>query len=167
MEAGSFQFEDYVYEQRKRNAVEPRRVEVPQNLGRADVVTPPVAPDRLLELLAQDEGREVKAPPAAMPEKKRETSTALLGAVASEAAQMAEAPPAATGVELSLAGEPATGDGRSSIYKKATAKLRTYEVPPLPPLRPVSGYQGLMTTKPSEQTVEGGRGGVLSALQLK
>lgn len=158
-QAGSYRFEDYVYEQRKRDA----------GIDRNPVSEPSRAPskpdpNRLLGLLSRDEANHGAAELTASPEKKRQSSTALLGSVA--VAQPAPEAETAAPAEAGKAGG-IPSEGQSSTYKKAVAKLQTYEAPTPPPLRAVSGFQGLMKTKPSAQSVEQERAGVLSALQMR
>lgn len=166
MESGSYRLEDYAYEQRKRSPELPKIGDFPLDGSPRERTSPPGTSSRLIGLLANKESRDVPAVVAAAPEKKREAATALLGSVADNAAQVATNAAAPANQEQGTKDQPAA-EGESATYKKAYAKLQTYDVPALPPLRAVSGFQGLMTTKPSEQAVEGGRGGVLSALQLK
>lgn len=174
MEAGSYQFEDYVYEQRRRDG------DFEKQAGAAVGSSPGGrengAQDRLLRLLAPGEV-DVAAPVASVsPEKKRESSTAKLAsasipaaedlaALVAGAGEDAPVPQSSMGQDGEAGAVPA--DGQSATYRKALAKLRTIEAPTPPPLRAVSGFQGLMTAKPSEQSVEQDRAGVLSALKME
>jgi len=128
--------------------------------------------DRLLELLASERPQESSKIGSEEVARARDSSTALLGA---GGMQPAPEETVASAGDASGASGPTEEEveaarervGQSSTYRTAVAKLETYEKPTPPPLRAVSGFQGLMRAKPSDQSVKNSREGTLSALRLE
>lgn len=159
MNAGSYQFEDYVYEQRKRSGGSANRFAPTEEPERE---SSSLASTRLLQLLAQDAvGQPKPAGSAPSPQTKRESSTALLGSVA-EPSPAGDEP----GLTLIVQEDPSPQDGETTTYQKALEKLQSYKAPVPPPLRPVSGLDGLLKTEPRDASVDDGRSGVLDALRM-